>query len=142
MAGTVPGGTLSAVTDPVDPVLPATLKWAVGLLYAEAAALLVIAALLIGASLFGDPLSPGAAVTEGVIAIALAALLGALARALVRRQSWARGPSVVLQLMLLPIGYFMVGGGLAYVGVPVLLIGLAGAGLLIAPASREALGIR
>jgi hypothetical protein len=45
-------------------------------------------------------------------------------------------------MMLLPIGYSMIRGGLAWVGVPVLLLGLFGAGLLLAPATRESLGIR
>jgi hypothetical protein len=44
--------------------------------------------------------------------------------------------------MLLPIGWFMVGGGLAWLGVPVFVLGLVGAGLLVAPTTREALGVK
>jgi hypothetical protein len=44
--------------------------------------------------------------------------------------------------MLLPLGWFMVRGGLAWLGVPLLAIGLVGAGLLIAPATRAALGVK
>ena len=72
----------------------------------------------------------------------VAVLLGVLALALIRRRGWARGPAVVMELMLLPIGWFMVSGGLAWLGVPVFLLGLLGAGLLVAPATREALGVR
>ncbi|MCW2640183.1 MAG: hypothetical protein JWP76_2489, partial [Dactylosporangium sp.] len=75
-------------------------------------------------------------------AVLIAVLLGVLALALTRRRAWARGPAVVLELMLLPIGWFMVSGGLAWLGVPVFLLGLLGAGLLVTPATREALGVR
>ena len=44
--------------------------------------------------------------------------------------------------MLLPIGYYMAKGGLPWYGIPVLLAGLFGAGLLVAPATRDALGVR
>jgi uncharacterized membrane protein YoaK (UPF0700 family) len=72
----------------------------------------------------------------------IAVLLGVFALALIRRRAWARGPAVVLELMLLPIGWYMVSGGMAWLGVPVFLLGLLGAGLLVAPATREALGVR
>lgn len=75
-------------------------------------------------------------------AAAVAAVYGLLARALARRRAWARGPAIVMELMLPALGYYMIIGGLPWLGVPVLLLGLTGAGLLLAPASREALGLR
>jgi hypothetical protein len=81
-----------------------------------------------------------AVIVTGFTAI-MAILLGLFAWALARRRGWARGPAVVLELMLLPVGWFMTTGGLAWLGVPVLLIGLLGAGLLVAPATRQALGV-
>ena len=86
--------------------------------------------------------SAGSAVTVVVFPAAMAVLLGALGRQLVRRRSWARGPAIALQLLLLPLGYSMVTGGAAWLGVPAMVAGLACTGLLVAPASREALGIR
>jgi hypothetical protein len=82
-----------------------------------------------------------AVIVTGFAAL-VAVLLGVLALALIRRRGWARGPAVVMELMLLPIGWFMISGGLAWLGVPVFLLGLLGAGLLVAPATREALGVR
>jgi hypothetical protein len=75
-----------------------------------------------------------------VFSALLAAAFGGLAWALHGRRSWARGPAVVLQLLLIPIGYTMATSGLPVFGVPVLLIGLVCAGTLLAPASRAALG--
>ena len=68
-------------------------------------------------------------------------IVGGLSRALSNLKTWARGPAIVLELLLLPIGYTMITNGLAYVGIPVVLIGLFGAGLLLAPATRAALGL-
>jgi hypothetical protein len=63
----------------------------------------------------------------------------AVGRALWRRRAWARAPAIVLQLLLAALGYVMIGGGAPALGVPVLVVALFGAGLLLAPASREAL---
>ena len=48
----------------------------------------------------------------------------------------------MLELLLIPIGYSLVTSGLAVLGIPVLLLGLAGTALLLAPATRAALGAR
>jgi hypothetical protein len=69
----------------------------------------------------------------------MAALLGVFAWSLHRRRRWARGPAIVLQLLLVPIGWTMVSGGQPALGVPVIALGLIGAGTLLAPATREAL---
>ena len=47
-------------------------------------------------------------------------IVGGLSRALSNLKTWARGPAIVLELLLLPIGYTMISGGLAYVGIPVM----------------------
>ena len=72
----------------------------------------------------------------------LAVLLALLGWQLVRLRSWARGPAIVLELLLAPLGYYMVIGGAAWLGIPAIVAGLACTGLLVAPASRQALGIR
>ncbi len=72
----------------------------------------------------------------------MAGVLGLLAWSLHRRQRWARGPAIVLELLLLPIGYYMVAGGVAWLGLPTMALGLVGAGALLAPTTRSALGIQ
>ncbi|MCU1673799.1 MAG: hypothetical protein JWN77_1912 [Frankiales bacterium] len=66
-----------------------------------------------------------AAVATTVFAVLAGLLLLGLARAVQRRQGWARTPAVVLQLLALPVGTDLVRGGVWAAGVPVLL--LAGA---------------
>jgi hypothetical protein len=75
------------------------------------------------------------------VPLGLTVLLGLLAWQLNRRRSWARGAAVVLQLLIVLSGATLITSGLAWAGVPVILVALAGAVLLLAPSSREALGI-
>jgi uncharacterized membrane protein YhaH (DUF805 family) len=114
---------------------------AVGLLAAQATVVALIVVFLV----YKDFTAQAASLQDAIIvtgfAALIAALLAVLTVALARRRAWARGPAVVLELMLLPIGWYMVSGGLAWLGVPVFALGLLGAGLLIAPATREALGV-
>jgi len=74
-------------------------------------------------------------------AILVAAALGWLAVALYRRQSWARSPAIVLQLLFLPTAYYMISGGLAWLGVPIAVLGVVVITLLVGAATRDALGI-
>ncbi|NJC70918.1 hypothetical protein HC031_14510 [Planosporangium thailandense] len=122
--------------------MPGTLRVAVGLLLAETVVVAVIVAYLVYADLtVRDVVLQDALIVTGFAAL-IAVLLGVLARALIRRRAWARGPAVVLELMLLPIGWFMISAGVVWLGVPVFALGLLGAGLLVTPATREALGVR
>jgi hypothetical protein len=121
---------------------PAALRAAVGLLIAQATVVALIVVFLVYKDFTTRVVSWRDAMIVTSFAALIAVLLGVLALALTRRRAWARGPAVVLELMLLPIGWFMVSGGLAWLGVPVFLLGLLGAGLLVTPATREALGVR
>jgi hypothetical protein len=114
-----------------------TLRCAVGLLFAESAAVVG----LLGYEAFTATIADwrNAMIVIG-FAVIIAVLLGFLGWSLRRRRAWARGPAVVAELMLLPIGWFMATGGVTWLGVPVLVLGLVGAGLLVAPATTEALG--
>jgi hypothetical protein len=151
MSRTLPAGTLPSVNDRQQTPGqadegPVTLRLAVLVLWIEAAALGVLtlfeiyklatdrsAVLDLVAALF--PVMTGAA----------AVLLAQLGRWLVHRRRWARGPAIVLQLMALPISFFMIvagtlpfkAGGLLMVAVAVFC-----AGLLLAPSSRLGLTIR
>jgi hypothetical protein len=136
----VAGVTDKASGSPSAPV-PGALRVAIGLLAAQAVAVALLVAFLLYKDLTAEVVVVrDAVIVTGFTAI-MAILLGLFAWALARRRGWARGPAVVLELMLLPIGWFMTTGGLAWLGVPVLLIGLLGAGLLVAPATRQALGV-
>ncbi len=121
--------------------LPAPLRWAIWLLAAESAGLVAVVAILFYDDLAAPVQSVVSAVALTVAAALLAAILAGLAWALTRKRAWARGPAIVLQLLLLPIGYTMITGGLPVLGVPVIVIGLVGAGTLLAPATRAALGM-
>ena len=116
-----------------------TLRWAVRLLTLETAALVALLAFLV----YVDLTAPAQSLTQALgltlyIAV-LAALLGLVTWSLWRRRRWARGPAVVLNLLLVPIGYTMAGTGLAWLGIPVMVVGIFGAGLLVAPSTRAAL---
>ena len=121
---------------------PPSLRWAIGLLAGEAVVIAGLAGLAGYSDLTGAADDPGTGWGITGFAAGFAALVAFLAWALTRRHGWARAPALVTELMLLPIGYYMITGGQPWFGVPVLLLGLVGAGLLIAPASREALGVR
>jgi uncharacterized membrane protein YhaH (DUF805 family) len=125
-----------------DPPRTATLRWAVWLLTAEAVVLAGVTAFFVYEDVAATPDSVRDALAiTGYFAV-LTLLLAGLAWALARRRAWARGPAIVLELMLVPVGYYMLEAGQPAFGVPVIVVGLAGAGLLLAPPTREALGIR
>jgi hypothetical protein len=127
---------------PSDNPAPTALRAAIGLLFAQATVVALIVVFLVYKDVTADVVSWRDAIIVTGFAALIAALLGGLALALTRRRAWARGPAVVLELMLLPIGWFMISAGIAWLGVPVFALGLLGAGLLVAPATREALGVR
>jgi hypothetical protein len=121
---------------------PVTLRLAVVLLAVEALGVAAAAGFLLYEDLTATAIYRSGAWAITALAAVAAVGVALLARALLRRRSWARNPAVFVELMLLPIGYYMVKGGLAWQGVLVLALGLAGAGLLLTPATRDALGIR
>jgi hypothetical protein len=119
-----------------------SLRWAVRLLIVEAAALGVVTVWLIYELATTTATSVRGAVLVTVYAGLMAALFGLLGRALHRRRAWARGPAIVLELLLIPIGYYMTTGGVAWLGLPVIAFGLVGAGMLLAPSTRASLGLK
>jgi hypothetical protein len=129
------------VSDPPAAPIAPTLRWAVILLGLEAAALAVVVGVLIYEDVTTTPTSVRGAVLVTLYAVIMTVVLAGLAWALHRRQKWARGPAIVMQLLLVPIGFTMASGGAAWLGVPTILVGLAGAGTLLAPATRAALGM-
>ncbi|MEU7586124.1 hypothetical protein AB0A95_07475 [Micromonospora sp. NPDC049230] len=142
MGGTVPLGSpgiVARVTIDSAP-FPVTLRWAVRLLWAEAVAVGLIAAWLVWADLTATTTDLASALLVTAFAIGAAVVLWALGRALSRRKAGARAPAIVLQLMLLPIGWFMIQGGLGWLGVPLMALGLGVGWLLVSPPTTRALG--
>jgi hypothetical protein len=120
---------------------PVSLRWAIWLLFAEAVAIAVASGWLVYWAVTQPTVGAKSTVVSVGFPVGLAVVFGLLAWQLRRRQSWARGPAIVLEMLLIPIGFYMIAGGVAWLGIPVLVVGLVGAGLLLAPSSREALGI-
>ncbi|MEH0972683.1 hypothetical protein V6U77_16300 [Micromonospora sp. CPCC 205546] len=122
-----------------DPI-PVTLRWAVRLLRAEAVAVGLVAAWLLWADLTATTTDLTSALLVTAFAIGAAAALWALGGALTRRRAGVRAPAIVLELMLLPIGWFMIQGGMAWLGVPLMALGLGVTALLVSTPTTRALG--
>ncbi|WP_433056761.1 hypothetical protein [Dactylosporangium sp. CS-033363] len=121
---------------------PATLRWAVRLLLVEGAGLLLVTLWLVYLDLTADAASaPGAVAVTVYLALMTVCFLG-FGYALHRRRRWARGPGIVVTMLQMPLGLTMAQSGLPYIGVPLFVLGLTGAVLLFAPATRIALGVR
>jgi hypothetical protein len=119
--------------------LPSTLRWAIWLLLAEAAGLVALAVFLVYAALTRSSQSATSAVAIVVFTLLMAAFLAGLGYALARLHRWARGPALVVQLLLLPIAWSVLTNGIAVFGVIMIVIGLAGVATLLAPTTRAAL---
>jgi hypothetical protein len=121
--------------------LPGMLRAAVLLMAVESLAVGGLALFLVYEDLTAPAASLVGALLVTAFTLGAAGTLGGLARALYHRRGGARGLSIVLQLMLLPIGYYMAKGELAWLGVPLIGLGLLVSGLLLAPSTTEALGL-
>lgn len=126
---------------PDKPGLPATLRWAVGILLAEAAGVGAIAAILAYEDVTATASNTRAAISITVYAAIVAAVLVLLGVNLARRRSWPRGPAIALQLLAALLAFNMIGNGVAWIGVPLVAAAIATTILLVTPATREALGI-
>jgi hypothetical protein len=119
--------------------VPGAVRRAALVVAVEATALGVLALVLLVLTVTGDPDSRGRALAEVVYVGLAAAALTAGAVGLWRLAPWARGPVVVLQLLLAVLGYtaaFQADRPL--VGVPVLVLVAAVLYLLATPEARLA----
>jgi hypothetical protein len=120
---------------------PATLLWAVRLLFAEAAGLVALAAYLLVLGFTSDVTSVAVAVALTGFVIVGAVAVVFVARALSRRSSHARGPAIVVQLFVIASGGFLLQTGTAWVGALLMAFGI-GVGLLcVMPPTTRALGL-
>jgi len=119
-----------------------TLRWAVRLILAQVVALALLTAALGYGSLVDRSTTARMAASVTGYALLLTVLLGCAGVGLARHRRWARGPAIVLELLQVPIGFGLLAGGLAVVGVPMLAASIGAAGLLLAPSTRFALADR
>lgn len=130
---------MAAVTSDPQP-LPGPLRWAVWLLRVQGIALGLLTVFLVYATLRNTASVAGALLVT-LFTLVGAGTLGLLAVALGRRRAIARAPAIVLQFMLVPIGYYMIQGGLGWLGAPLIVLGLLVCGLLISASTNRALGL-
>jgi hypothetical protein len=147
MRGTVPKKRLggcrygAAVPSRKSDNAPATLVWAVRLLFLQAAGLAVLTAYLIVLDLTGDAGSLPVAIALTVLAAIGVAFVWFVARALGRRAAGARGPAIVIQLMLIASGGFLLQTGPAWLGGLLMALGVLVGLLIVLPPSTRALGV-
>jgi len=139
-------GLLGGAAQPVAPrpareltAAPVSVRRAALVVAVEAAAAALLAAWLLVLTITGSPDSVGRALAEVVYVGLAAALLAAGARGLWRVAAWARGPVIVVQLLLAALGYtaaFQAERPL--IGVPVLAVVALELYLLATPEARLA----
>jgi len=124
------------------PAAPVSLRIAVAVLWVQAAGTGALAAFL-GYEAATTRSTSGTSATALIVFMAgLAGLLALLGLLLSQRRRPARGPAIVLEMLLVPVGFSMIRGGATVPGIVVVVLGVLGAGALLAPATRAALGIR
>jgi len=117
---------------------PRTLRWAAIVVGIEAVALAVGALWLLYLTVTSTADSVAAALGEVVFVAAGAAVLTAAAAGLWRVAGWARGPVVVLQLLLAALAYTAFQAGQAAIALPVVVLVAVELYLLATPESRMA----
>ena len=118
---------------------PVTLRLAVWLLAGEAAVLGALALLLVISDLRGGATSQQGAIGVIGYVLMLGAAFGLLSWALHGRRAWARGPAIVLHMLMLPFGVALLSNR-NLLGVAAVALSLAGCVVLLAPGTRLAVG--
>ena len=120
---------------------PATLVWAVRLLYLECAGLVALTIWLVYQTLTSTLDEVGVAIALIVLAALGAASVFLVARALGRRAVHARGPAIVVQLFVLAAGGFLVQVHPLWLGLILLAFGVLTGILVVVPPTTRALGV-
>jgi hypothetical protein len=122
------------------PQVPSAVRIACVILLLEALALAGIAVFYVVDTVIGSPHSVAGALLGAALAVVAALVLAAGARGLAHLRPAARTPTVVLQLLALPVSYSLAfQAGLPAVGGPILIAALAVLYLLFTPPARAAL---
>lgn len=128
-------------THAVEPVTsPPTLRVAVLLLKAQAVVVGAIAIFLVFKDLTSTFAALSIALGVTLFTVAASAVIYAIARALGHHRGGARAPGIVVQLMVTAIGYYMIQGGLVWLGVALIALAVLVIGLIVSPPSTRALG--
>lgn len=121
---------------------PATLRWAVRLLFLEGTALAALTLLFVYFDVTQEWTAAEMALSSTGYLALMTLVFFAVGVGLHRRRRWARAPGIVAQMLQMPIGWVMLTQGDPLVGAPIFVLGLVGAILLFAPSTRIALGVR
>ena len=120
---------------------PATLTWAVRLLYLECAGLAALTAYLVVLDFTSGSLHVAMAAALTLLAALAAVVVFFVARGLRRRARGARGPTIVVQLFTIATGGFLLQTGPAWLGLVLMALGVIVGLLVVLPPSTRALGI-
>ncbi|WP_433297627.1 hypothetical protein ACQP2F_41505 [Actinoplanes sp. CA-030573] len=120
---------------------PATLLWAVRLLFLECAGLVGLAVYLVVLDVTSTDVQVGLAVALTVLPLIGAVAVFFVARALARRSAHARGPAIVVQLFVIAAGGFLVQVGPLWLGIVLMVLGALVGVLIVLPPSTRALGV-
>ncbi len=124
---------------PPGPEAPPAVVRAALVAAVEAGLLLAGALALVWLTVTGDPDSVARALAEAVYVAVFGVVLAAAAVGLRRLAGWARGPVVVLQLLLGLFGYSTAfPGGQPLLGIPLIVLALTELYLLATPEARLA----
>jgi hypothetical protein len=124
---------------PTQPARPTPLVVLAALVAAQGVGLAGLAMFFLVELVVSTPLSVPRAVTAALLTLLAGLGLLAVARGLHRRRRWARAPTLVTQLLVLPVGAGLVQGGRWYVGVPLIGWALGVLVLLFTPAVSDQL---
>ena len=120
---------------------PATLVWALRLLYLECAGLIALTIWLLVLTVTSKLDAVGVAIALIVFAALGAGSVFLVARALGRRAVHARGPAIVIQLFVLAAGGFLIQVHPVWLGVILLVLGVLTGVLVVLPPTTLALGV-
>jgi hypothetical protein len=120
---------------------PATLLWAVRLLYLECVAMVCLTVYLLVLDLTRDNVQVGVAAALTVLAALGAVSIFFVARALGRLRPGARGPAIVVQLFVIAAGGFLIQVHPLWLGVAMMALGVLIGLLIVLPPSTRALGV-
>ncbi|MFD9816839.1 hypothetical protein [Streptomyces sp. NPDC059080] len=122
---------------------PARLSAAAVLTAVEGVTVAALGLFLLIEGVTGSPDSPQQAVTGAVTVLALAVLPLVAARGLWLLRRWSRGPSMITQIVALPVAWTLINGGGALIaaGVALAVAAFVVLGLLVNPTATVALGI-
>ena len=120
---------------------PASLVWAVRLLYLECAGLVALTVWLIVVAATSDVSEVGLAVALVALPLVGAAGVFLVARALGRRGVHARGPAIVVQLFVIAAGGFLIQVHPVWLGIVLMVFGVLVGVLVVLPSTTRALGV-